>query len=183
MSQPPNVLFLCTGNSARSILAEALLNGLAAGRFRAYSAGSAPRGRVHPLALDLLALQGFATDSLRSKDLAEFLDPGVPRMEFVFTVCDQAAAACPIWPGAAYKAHWGVADPVGEGLDDRHAQRQAFAAAFALLAYRVRWFLDLPFSRLSPEELRARLREIGAAVPKEGVIPSAVAVPTTEARP
>src|SRR5512138_1401163 len=135
-----NVLFLCTGNSARSILAEALLNSLARGRFRAYSAGSHPVGGVNPLALRLLEEKGLSTQGLRSKSWDEFARADAPRMDFVFTVCDSAAAeTCPVWPGHPVAGHWGIPDPAAaQGSDED--KRRAFDAAFTQLAARIRGF-------------------------------------------
>lgn len=157
-----NVLFLCTGNSARSILAEALLNSMGRGRFRAWSAGSRPAGKVHPLALELLERQGVDTRGLRSKSWEEFAAPGVPQMDFVFTVCDSAAGeACPVWPGAPIRAHWGVDDPAAaEG--DLGGRRKAFFRAFSALQNRLLIFTSLPLSRLGRNLLQRRLDEIGA---------------------
>lgn len=137
-----NVLFLCTGNSARSILAEALLNALAQGRYRAYSAGSRPAGRVNPFALRLLEGKGFGTHGLRSKSWDEFARPDAPRMDFVFTVCDSAAAeTCPVWPGHPVTEHWGIPDPAAVRGSDED-KRRAFDAAFTQLAARIRGFLE-----------------------------------------
>ncbi len=156
-----NVLFLCTGNSARSILAEVLLERLGQGRFRAFSAGSHPKGAVHPLALELLGKQGLPTEGLRSKSWDEFAAPGAPRMDFVFTVCDNAAAeVCPVWPGQPMTAHWGIQDPAavtGEG-----AQR-AFRNALHALEARIRLFVSLPIAKLEALTLQRRLDEIGRA--------------------
>ena len=158
-----NVLFLCTGNSARSILAEALLNHLpiGRGRFRAFSAGSHPTGRVNPDALDLLREQRLPADGLRSKSWDEFAEPGAPEMDFVFTVCDQAAAEpCPFWPGQPVTAHWGVPDPAAvSGTDEE--KRRAFRDAFLTLRRRLELFTSLPFDKLSVLALRDRLNEIG----------------------
>jgi arsenate reductase len=163
MASTLNVLFLCTGNSARSILAEAALNHLAVGggRFRAYSAGSHPTGRVNPFALELLAQQHIPTEGLRSKSWDEFSAPGAPEMHFVFTVCDRAAAeTCPFWPGQPVTAHWGVADPAAvEGPDED--KRKAFREAFLLLRRRIELFASLPFDKLGKLALETRLREIG----------------------
>lgn len=136
-----NVLFLCTGNSARSILAEAYLNSAGKGRFKAYSAGSRPGGQVNPFALELLEKKGIATAGLRSKSWYEFASAGAPKMDFVFTVCDNAAAeACPYWPGKPVTAHWGVPDPAAvEGSDED--RRRAFAGAFAALSSKIDFFL------------------------------------------
>jgi len=136
-----NVLFLCTGNSARSILAEAYLNAAGGGRFRAYSAGSHPNGKVNPLATELLRSRGIATEGLRSKSWDEFAAPGAPRLDYVFTVCDNAAGeTCPLWPGKPVKVHWGVADPAAvQGSAEE--KRKAFLEAFALLSARIDQFL------------------------------------------
>ena len=137
-----NVLFLCTGNSARSILAEAFLNSVGGGRLRAFSAGSRPAGKVNPLALELLESKGIGTAGPRSKSWDEFAAPGAPRMDYVFTVCDSAAVeTCPVWPGHPVKAHWGVPDPAAvQGSDEE--KRKAFLAAFAALSARIRAFLE-----------------------------------------
>jgi protein-tyrosine-phosphatase len=163
MPDPFNVLFLCTGNSARSILAEAILNHLPVGRgrFKAFSAGSHPRGEVNPFALELLAEGRFAVDDLRSKSWDEFAGPGAPKLDFVFTVCDQAAAEpCPYWPGQPMTAHWGVPDPAAvEGTDD--AKLKAFREAFIILRRRIELFACLPFDKLSGLALEDRVRQIG----------------------
>ena len=136
-----NVLFLCTGNSARSILAEAYLNHAAQGRFRAYSAGSHPAGNVNPFAVELLRSKGISTQGVRSKNWHEFAAPGAPRMDYIFTVCDNAAGeVCPVWPGRPVKEHWGVPDPAAvQGSDEQ--KRQAFLAAFTQLSGRIDRFL------------------------------------------
>jgi len=160
-----NVLFLCTGNSARSIIAECLVNRLGGGRFRGYSAGSHPAGEVHPLARWVLEKNNFTTDELRSKNWEEFSGPDAPRMDFVFTVCDRAAAeVCPIWPGQPMSAHWGTPDPAAvEGLDiDRRA---AFRSAFDELQKRISIFVSLPFDALDRLKLKQRLDEIGQRKP------------------
>ena len=138
-----NVLFLCTGNSARSILAEAYLNSAGCGRFAAYSAGSHPAGKVNPFALELLEKSRIATDGLRSKNWDEFARPGAPRMDFVFTVCDNAAGeVCPIWPGQPVTAHWGIQDPAAvQGSDED--KRKAFLKAFTELKTRIDLFMSL----------------------------------------
>jgi protein-tyrosine-phosphatase len=164
MSEPLyNVLFLCTGNSARSILAEAIMNNLSTGggRFRAYSAGSMPKANPHPMALDLLRANHISTDGLRSKPWDEFAEPGAPRLDFVFTVCDQAAAEpCPVWPGQPMTAHWGVADPAAaDGSDDE--KRRAFFDAFLALRRRIELFASLPITSLDNLALQDRIREIG----------------------
>jgi arsenate reductase len=159
MSAPYNILFLCTGNSARSILAEAILNKGGEGRFKAFSAGSLPRGAVHPEALRLLGELGFATDGCRSKSWDEFATEDAPKLDFVFTVCDNAAGeVCPVWPGQPMTAHWGIEDPAavaGEG------QRQAFRNAFHALQRRIGLFLALPLESIDELSLQTRLREIG----------------------
>jgi arsenate reductase len=156
-----NVLFLCTANSARSILAEALLNCLGKGRFRAYSAGSFPRGSVNPFALALLHGCGYPIDRLRSKSWNEFATPDAPKMDFVITVCDNAAGeVCPVWPGGPLSAHWGIADPAAvEGTDAD--KRAAFRAAAEALESRIRQFLALSIGTLEPAALRATLAKIG----------------------
>ena len=158
---PFNVLFLCTANSARSILAEAYLNSVGKDRFRAYSAGSHPGGRVNPLALELLSKSRIDTAGLRSKSWDEFEIPGAPAMDFVFTVCDQAAGeACPLWPGQPMTAHWGVDDPaMAEGSDAD--KRRAFMRAFAELSTRINLFVNLPLEKLDRLALKRKLAEIG----------------------
>jgi protein-tyrosine-phosphatase len=165
MNGPFNVLFLCTGNSARSILAEAILNHLGKGKFRAWSAGSHPAGRVHPQALRLLERLHIAADGARSKNWDEFAQPGAPRMDFVFTVCDNAAGeTCPVWPGLPVTAHWGVADPAAvEG--DELQQVAAFRRAFNVLEHRIRAFTSLPLASLDRQRATAHVREIGTATP------------------
>lgn len=156
-----NVLFLCTGNSARSIMAEAYLNSAGRGRFTAYSAGSHPGGNVNPFALELLAKNRIDTASLRSKSWDEFAVPGAPGMDFVFTVCDQAAGeACPLWPGQPMTAHWGVDDPARiEGSDEQ--KRRAFLRAFTELSTRINLFVNLPLARLDRLALKKELDQIG----------------------
>lgn len=156
-----NVLFLCTGNSARSIIAEVLLNKTGGGRFKAYSAGSHPKGAVHPLALELLAGKGLAVSGLRSKSWDEFTHSDAPRVDFVITVCDNAASeACPVWPGHPLTAHWGIADPAAvAGTPDE--RRSAFAVAYGALARRIALLVDLPLVGLDAPSLRRRLDEIG----------------------
>lgn len=156
-----NVLFLCTGNSARSIIAEALLNRHGQGRFRAFSAGSHPRGRVHPYTLDLLRNLNFPTDQLRSKSWGEFAGPGAPKLDFVFTVCDDAAhETCPVWPGQPMTAHWGVPDPAAvEGPEA--LKRAAFADTCRMMTNRISIFTSLPIHSLDRLSLQTRLREIG----------------------
>lgn len=157
-----NVLFLCTGNSARSIMAEALINHLAvgAGKFRGYSAGSQPKGRPHPLALETLSSHGVSIEGLRSKSWDEFATPDAPHMDFVFTVCDNAAGEqCPYWPGQPVTAHWGVPDPPAAG--DEAAQRKAFREAFFTLKRRIELLAALPFDKLDHLMLAEQAREIG----------------------
>ena len=156
-----NVLFLCTGNSARSILAEALLNHWGKGRFRAFSAGSFPKGSVHPMALEQLGAAGLPATGLRSKSWSEFAAPGAPVMDFVFTVCDQAAAeVCPVWPGQPMTAHWGVPDPAAvEGSEA--ARRQAFRLAFRALEARIKLFTSLRVEALDRLSLKRQVDEIG----------------------
>ena len=155
------VLFLCTGNSARSILAEAILKRRGGGRFRAYSAGSHPKGEVHPFALDLLRECGDDTTGLRSKSWDEFAQPDAPVMDFVFTVCDQAAGeVCPMRPGQPMTAHWGVDDPAKvEGTDEQ--KRKAFMRAFSELSTRINLFLSLSLDKLDRLALKKKLAEIG----------------------
>lgn len=155
------VLFLCTGNSARSILAEAYLNARGKDRFRAYSAGSRPNGRVNPFALELLQERRLDVSGLRSKSWDEFARPGAPALDFVFTVCDNAAGeACPLWPGRPATAHWGVDDPAAvQGSDDE--KRAAFRKAFSELAMRIDRLLALPLERLEGPTLTAKLQQIG----------------------
>ncbi len=155
-----NVLFLCTGNSARSIMAEALLNQLGGGMFRAYSAGSHPAGTVNPHALDLLVRNRFRTDGLRSKSWDEFAQPDAPVMDFVLTVCDKAAGElCPLWPGQPMSAHWGVEDPVEvEGTEED--QQRAFTSAFMTLRTRVALLVNLPIEKLDKLSLQKELNSI-----------------------
>jgi arsenate reductase len=156
-----NVLFLCTGNSARSIFAEALIDRWGKGRFRGFSAGSHPRGHVHPLALDLLERMKLPTEGLRSKSWDEFAGPEAPRLDFVITVCDNAAnEVCPVWPGQPMTAHWGVADPAAiEGSGDQ--RRAAFREALRLLENRIRIFVELPIASLDRIKLKQKLDDIG----------------------
>lgn len=156
-----NVLFLCTGNTARSILAEAILRKDGAGRFRAYSAGSQPKGEVNPLTLSTLADFGYPTEDLRSKSWDEFAGADAPVMDFVFTVCDSAAGeSCPFWPGAPATAHWGIEDPAAATGSDIE-RRRAFNTAFRLLRQRISVFVSLPIGSLDKLTLGSRLREIG----------------------
>ena len=157
-----NVLFLCTGNSARSILAEGIVNHWGKGRFKGFSAGSQPKGQVHPYALDQLASLGMSTSGLFSKSWDVFAVAGAPQMDFVFTVCDNAAGeACPVWPGQPITAHWGIPDPAaveGSEMDKRNAFREAFAS----LDTRIKLFMALPFTSLDCLALQKRLEAIGA---------------------
>jgi len=156
-----DVLFLCTGNSARSILAEAILNKLGQGRFRAHSAGSQPKGEVNPFAIRLLRQSGFDTGFARSKSWDEFAVAGAPKMDFVFTVCDSAAAeTCPVWPGQPMTAHWGIPDPAAvEGTDTEKAL--AFADAYRQLNARIGVFVNLPVTSLDRLSLQKKLDDIG----------------------
>ncbi|MEO6976192.1 MAG: arsenate reductase ArsC [Gallionella sp.] len=156
-----NVLVLCTGNSARSILGEALFNALGKGRFIAHSAGSKPAGQVNPLALELLKQQGFPTEGLRSKSWDEFAVPGAPEFDFIFTVCDNAAGeACPLWLGKPATAHWGIPDPAAVTGDDA-TKRAAFRKASDQLARRIQLFMNLPIGKLDKLVLKEKLAEIG----------------------
>jgi arsenate reductase len=163
--EPYNVLFLCTGNSARSIMAEVLLNTLGEGRFRAYSAGSHPAGQVNPLAIELLSRNHLPTEGLCSKDWEEFAKsdfrPDVPELHFVFTVCDKAAGeVCPVWPGQPMTAHWGVSDPAEvQGTDE--VKRRAFFVAFSQLQHRIALFTSLRLDKLDRLSLQRRLVAIG----------------------
>ena len=155
------MLFLCTGNSARSILAEAILNKNGRGRFRAFSAGSQPKSDVNPRTLELLRASGFDTSGLRSKSWTEFARPGSLALDFVFTVCDNAAGeACPLWPGQPITAHWGIPDPAAATGSDAEIAL-AFKDAYRMLARRIDLFLALPLEKLSTMVLQARLKEIG----------------------
>jgi arsenate reductase (thioredoxin) len=158
---PFNVLFLCTGNSARSIMAEALLTRAGQGKFRAFSAGSQPKGRVHPYARDLLRKLNFDVGGLRSKSWSEFAAPDAPKLDFVFTVCDNAAAeACPVWPGQPMTAHWGVPDPAAATGKEAEI-RVAFADAFRMLSNRIDIFVSLPLRSLDQLSLQRQLDAIG----------------------
>ena len=163
-----NVLFLCTGNSARSILGEAVMNKLGEGRFRAYSAGSQPKGEVHPMALSVLNGMGYDTSGMRSKSWDEFSKPGAPEFDFIFTVCDNAAGeTCPVWIGHPMTAHWGIEDPAaveGEG------QRDAFMQALRYLTNRISLFLTLPHASIDEMAMKQKLKEIGRS---EGASPQA----------
>jgi arsenate reductase len=156
-----NTLFICTGNSARSIMAEAILNQMGKGRFRAYSAGSHPRGEVHPLALQVLSTRGYPIDGLRSKSWDEFARSDAPKMDFIFTVCDRAAGeTCPAWPGQPITAHWGFADPVAAS-GDPDQQLKVFANTQFQIAARIRTFLSLPLARIDRLSLQHQLRQMG----------------------
>lgn len=156
-----NVLFLCTGNSARSIIAEAVLNRAGAGRFCAFSAGSQPKGQIHPYTLDLLRRMHFEVEDLRSKSWSEFTGSNAPQLDFVFTVCDNAAAeACPIWPGQPMTAHWGVPDPAAATGNEAEI-RVAFAEAMRMLSNRIEIFVSLPLQSLDRLSLQKRLHAIG----------------------
>lgn len=158
--RPHHVLFLCTGNSARSILAESLLNHWGRGRFRAFSAGSFPKGRVHPLAIELLQKTNLPTAGLRSKSWDEFAAPGAPPIDFVITVCDNAAGeACPVWPGRPMTAHWGVADPAA--VEGDAEQGAAFRKALAELEARIKLFVNIPIDSLDRLTLQQAVRGVG----------------------
>ena len=158
---PRNVLFLCTHNSARSVIAESIINRLGAGRFKGYSAGSQPSGQVHPYAMDLLRHLNYDVSDLRSKAWDEFAQPGAPKLDFVFTVCDNAAnEVCPIWPGQPMTAHWGVPDPsAAEGTESE--RRFAFADTHRMLYQRIGIFVNLPLKSLDTLSLQRQLDEIG----------------------
>ena len=161
-----NVLFLCTGNSARSIIAECVLNRLGVGRFQAFSAGSFPKGEVHPYALDVLRRQNYPTNELRSKSWNEFAGSSAVPLDFVFTVCDNAAGeVCPVWPGQPMTAHWGIPDPAGvEGTEAE--RRLAFADTLRMLTNRIAIFVNLPIHSLDRLTLQKRLTEIGRHLPE-----------------
>jgi arsenate reductase (thioredoxin) len=161
MARPYNVLFLCTGNSARSIIAEAILNKVGAEKFHAFSAGSRPKGKVHPQTLLLLHGLGYDTSTFRSKSWSEFAEPGAPVMDFVFTVCDNAAGeACPLWPGQPMTAHWGVPDPA-EANGNQAEIALAFKDAYRMLNQRIGIFVALPIRSLDKLSLQRRMNEIG----------------------
>ncbi|MBK1624018.1 arsenate reductase ArsC [Afifella marina] len=161
MGTPYNVLFLCTGNSARSLLAEAVLNREGHGRFRAYSAGAHPKDTPHPYTIDLLKSLGYDTSFARSKSWDEFAAPDAPELDFVFTVCDQAAAEpCPVWPGQPVTAHWGVTDPAA-ATGKESEKRLAFAEAYRMLFNRISVFVSLPITSLDRLALERRVQEIG----------------------
>ncbi|MDC9823979.1 arsenate reductase ArsC [Devosia sp. ZB163] len=157
-----NVLFLCTGNSARSVLGEAVLNHVGNGHFRGFSAGSMPKGKIHPMTLNILREAGIPIDGLRSKSWEEFAGPAAPKMDFVFTVCDNAAGeTCPIWPGQPMTAHWGIEDPAAvEGPEFK--QRQAFEDALRFMRNRIAAFINLPLESIDHMALGSKLRGIGA---------------------
>jgi len=162
-----NVLFLCTGNSARSILAEAILNELGSGRFRGYSAGSHPAGGVNSFAIELLQAQGLPVTGLRSKSWNEFAQPGAPQIDFIITVCDNAAGeVCPVWPGVPATAHWGIDDPAAAHGSDEE-KRRAFSAAFRLLRQRISTFVQLPQDRLNAMSSGQKARRAAADAGKE----------------
>ncbi|MGH6816389.1 MAG: arsenate reductase ArsC [Hyphomicrobiaceae bacterium] len=160
---PYNVLFLCTHNSARSIIAECVLNRLGAGKFKGYSAGSQPRGKVHPYALDLLRQLNYDTSAVQSKSWEEFAKPGAPVLDFVFTVCDDAAnKTCPVWPGQPISAHWGIPDP--SRVEGNESERRfAFAETHRMMHQRIGIFVSLPLASLDALSLQKRLNEIGQA--------------------
>ena len=161
MQRPYNILVLCTGNSARSIMGEALFNTLGAGRFKAYSAGSHPSGRVNSFAIELVRALGYPVENLRSKSWDEFALPDAPRMDFVVTVCDNAAGeVCPLWPGHPITAHWGFADPAAvEGSDEE--KRAVFAQTLRQIRNRVQLFMSLPLDTLDRMAIESRMRAIG----------------------
>ena len=161
MSEPYNVLFLCTGNSARSVMAEAILNRVGLGKFRAFSAGSRPKGQVHPETLRLLRSLHYDTSGVRSKSWSEFAEPGAPLLDFVFTVCDNAAGeTCPLWPGQPMTAHWGIPDPA-EATGTPAEKALAFKDAYRMLERRIGIFVSLPLRSLDQLSLQNKLREIG----------------------
>jgi len=159
--EPLHVLFLCTGNSARSIIAEAVLNRAGRGNFKAYSAGSQPKGRIHPYTLDLLRKLHYDVSGLRSKSWLDFAQPGAPKLDFVFTVCDNAAGeTCPVWPGQPMTAHWGVPDPAAATGTEAEI-RFAFADSLRMLTNRINIFVSLPLDKLDKLSLQQRLDAIG----------------------
>jgi len=161
-----NVLFLCTGNSARSIMAESILNRIGEGRYRAYSAGSHPKGTVHPGALEALGNRGYSTNGLRSKSWDELAEPDAPTMDFVFTVCDNAAReTCPLWPGVPLTAHWGLPDPA-EARGNESNRRMAFEATMRELEDRISAFVRLPIESLDAAALKQKLEEVGRVEPR-----------------
>jgi protein-tyrosine-phosphatase len=166
--RPYHVLFLCTGNTARSIMAECALNRWGQGRFTAYSAGSQPKGRVHPMTLRLLGDYNFKTEGLRSKGWEEFTVPGAPELDFVFTVCDNAAnEVCPVWPGQPMTAHWGVEDPAAF-VGDEEKTYAFFKRVYGYLDNRIKIFANLPIASLDRLSLQRRLEAIGTAAPEAG---------------
>lgn len=161
-----NVLFLCTGNSARSIIAECIMNRVGLGTFTAFSAGSQPKGQVHPYAIDLLRNANFVTHGLRSKSWDEFAEPGAPQLDFMFTVCDNAAnEVCPVWPGQPMTAHWGIPDPAAATGNEAEV-RLAFSEAYRMLHDRISSFVNLPIRSLDKLSLQKRLDEIGKSLPE-----------------
>jgi arsenate reductase len=161
VQKPYNVLFLCTGNSARSVMAEAILNRAGQGRFHAFSAGSQPKGQIHPYTLDLLRKLHYEVSSLRSKSWPEFAQPDAPKLDFVFTVCDNAAGeTCPVWPGQPMTAHWGVPDPAAATGTEAEI-RYAFADTLRMLTNRINIFVSLPFDKIDHLSLQMRLDAIG----------------------
>ncbi|WP_454696737.1 arsenate reductase ArsC [Achromobacter aegrifaciens] len=162
-----NVLFLCTGNSARSIMAEALLNTLGKGRFQAYSAGSYPGGTVNPFAIERIQVLDYPTDKLRSKSWDEFAAPDAPQMDFIITVCDNAAGeVCPVWPGQPISAHWGFEDPAAaEGTDEQ--KRRVFEKIFRQISARINIFANLPIAALDKAAIHRELKQIGESAPAE----------------
>jgi protein-tyrosine-phosphatase len=162
-ARPYNVLFLCTGNSARSIMAEAILNRLGHGKFHAFSAGSNPKGKVNPFAIQLLQGLDYDTSMFRSKSWAEFAGSGAPEFDFVFTVCDNVAGeACPVWPGQPMTAHWGIPDPAAAAATGSPAEiALAFKDAYRMLSQRIAIFTALPIAKIDQLSLQAKLREIG----------------------
>ena len=168
-----NVLFLCTGNSARSVLGEVLLNHFGQGRFRAYSAGSTPKGEVHPMTIEVLTNAGLPTEGLRSKSWDEFAGPEAPVMDFVFTVCDNAAGeTCPLWPGQPMTAHWGIEDPAA--IEAGFKQRAAFEDALRFMRNRITAFVNLPIRSIDRMTLGARLKGIGAMEGATGTPPKGI---------
>ena len=162
MDKTWNVLFICTGNSARSVIAEGLMNELGQGRFKAYSAGSHPKGAVHPLALKTLATNRIPTDGFRSKSWEEFAHPDAPALHFVFTVCDQAAGeVCPVWPGQPMTAHWGLPDPAAVEVDEA-VREKAFLDTFITMKRRIQLMLSLPLASLDRMALQKEIKDIGS---------------------
>jgi arsenate reductase len=163
-----NILVLCTGNSARSIMAEALINTMGGGRFHAYSAGSFPTGKVNPFAIEQVAALGYPINDLRSKNWDEFAQPGAPQMDFIITVCDRAAGeTCPVWPGQPISAHWGFEDPAAVEGDDE-AKRRAFARIFRQIMTRVRIFMSLPLDKLDKIAIKREMDHIGRIQNQDG---------------